>query len=122
MTVLHALITLCLWNESSVYKSWLCVYLSAYFRAYLAELRQYGEHCDSILKDISTTMSELERLQSQYCHVSTQTEALHSACEQLLEDQTRLVETVTCISDKLVYFDDLSSIHNVSHLIRKCMY
>ncbi|XP_065177549.1 conserved oligomeric Golgi complex subunit 3-like [Sycon ciliatum] len=85
------------------------------FREYLSELRRYTDHCDSILSDINTTMRELDRLKDQYCHVSTQTGALHSACEQLLEDQTRLVETVTIISDKLVYFDDFDSLHHKLH-------
>ena len=83
-------------------------------RAYLSHLRAYDDQCNSVLSDINEATEHLQRLKQQYGHVSTRTGVLHSACEQLLADQTRLVTTAESISEKLVFFDELETISHVS--------
>lgn len=58
-----------------------------YFSAYSEQLKQYRDHCDVILNEITEALRYLQDLQKQHLFVSTKTGALHEACEQLLQDQ-----------------------------------
>ncbi|EDO40929.1 predicted protein [Nematostella vectensis] len=73
---------------------------------------KFRDHCDSILEEIEAALSQLHELQRQHVMVSTKTGALHGACEQLLQDQTRLVNMAESISNKLSYFNTLEHLRH----------
>ncbi|XP_072266110.1 conserved oligomeric Golgi complex subunit 3 isoform X1 [Pyxicephalus adspersus] len=78
------------------------------------EMRNYlsgfEDQCDSILKDVNLALQHLESLQKQYLFVSTKTGTLHEACEQLLKEQSELVNLAESIQQKLSYFNELENI------------
>ncbi|CAB3989375.1 conserved oligomeric Golgi complex subunit 3-like [Paramuricea clavata] len=80
------------------------------YHAYSEQLKQYRDHCDVILNEITEALRYLQDLQKQHLFVSTKTGALHEACEQLLQDQTQLVQMAESISHKLSYFNALEQI------------
>ncbi|XP_069103454.1 conserved oligomeric Golgi complex subunit 3-like isoform X2 [Argopecten irradians] len=80
------------------------------YRRYIEELREYQKQCDSVLEEVGTALDYLRSLQAHYIHVSTKTNALHDACEHLLAEQTRLINTAENISNKLSYFNELDRI------------
>uniref|UniRef100_A0A673K7I7 Conserved oligomeric Golgi complex subunit 3 n=1 Tax=Sinocyclocheilus rhinocerous TaxID=307959 RepID=A0A673K7I7_9TELE len=69
------------------------------------------EQCDSILSDVNAALERLDSLQKQYLFVSTKTGTLHEACEQLLKEQSELVDLAESIQQKLSYFNELENIN-----------
>uniref|UniRef100_A0A8C2JW77 Conserved oligomeric Golgi complex subunit 3 n=1 Tax=Cyprinus carpio TaxID=7962 RepID=A0A8C2JW77_CYPCA len=69
------------------------------------------EQCDSILNDVNAALEHLDSLQKQYLFVSTKTGTLHEACEQLLKEQSELVDLAESIQEKLSYFNELENIN-----------
>lgn len=53
----------------------------------MGELQHYQSQCDEILKEVSGALDFLDGLHHQYISVSTKTNALHEACEDLLAEQ-----------------------------------
>ncbi|XP_061431675.1 conserved oligomeric Golgi complex subunit 3 isoform X2 [Lethenteron reissneri] len=82
----------------------------ASYRRVRESLYGYGEQCDAMLRDVDLALQELQLLEQQYVLVSTKTGALHSACEELLMQQSKLVELAEDIQQKLSYFNDLENI------------
>ncbi|XP_076096896.1 conserved oligomeric Golgi complex subunit 3-like isoform X2 [Mytilus galloprovincialis] len=80
------------------------------YRSYITELQHYESQCESILQEVSGALDFLNGLQHQYISVSTKTNALHEACEDLLTEQTRLMNTAENISNKLSYFNEYDRI------------
>ncbi|XP_064639332.1 conserved oligomeric Golgi complex subunit 3-like isoform X2 [Lineus longissimus] len=80
------------------------------YRSYLGQLGEYQGQCDQILTEVSTALTQLTGLMKQYVFVSTKTNALHEACEHLMAEQTKLVETAECVQNKLSYFNELDKI------------
>ncbi|XP_060063849.1 conserved oligomeric Golgi complex subunit 3-like [Ylistrum balloti] len=80
------------------------------YRRYIEELREYQKQCDQVLEEVGSALDYLCSLQAHYIHVSTKTNALHDACEHLLAEQTRLINTAENISNKLSYFNELDRI------------
>ncbi|KAM3678517.1 conserved oligomeric Golgi complex subunit 3 isoform 1-T1 [Ammospiza maritima maritima] len=74
-------------------------------------LSGFQEQCDAILNDVNSALQHLESLQKQYLFVSTKTGTLHEACEQLLKEQSELVELAENIQQKLSYFNELENIN-----------
>ncbi|XP_051999085.1 LOW QUALITY PROTEIN: conserved oligomeric Golgi complex subunit 3-like [Xyrauchen texanus] len=74
-------------------------------------LNRYREQCDAILTDVNTALQHLDSLQKQYLFVSTKTGTLHEACEQLLKEQSELVDLAESIQEKLSYFNELENIN-----------
>ncbi|XP_042313287.1 conserved oligomeric Golgi complex subunit 3 isoform X2 [Sceloporus undulatus] len=74
-------------------------------------LSGFEEQCDAILNDVTSALQHLESLQKQYFFVSTKTGTLHEACEQLLKEQSELVELTEDIHQKLSYFNELENIN-----------
>ena len=56
-------------------------------RQYVDDLRVYRDECNSVLSEVTQALSFLTELQSKYLNVSRKTNALHEACENLLEEQ-----------------------------------
>uniref|UniRef100_A0AAY5F4Z0 Conserved oligomeric Golgi complex subunit 3 n=1 Tax=Electrophorus electricus TaxID=8005 RepID=A0AAY5F4Z0_ELEEL len=71
----------------------------------------YQEQCDAILTDVNAALEHLDSLQKQYLFVSTKTGTLHAACEQLLKEQSELVDLAESIEQKLSYFNELEAIN-----------
>uniref|UniRef100_A0A3Q1BEE2 Conserved oligomeric Golgi complex subunit 3 n=1 Tax=Amphiprion ocellaris TaxID=80972 RepID=A0A3Q1BEE2_AMPOC len=84
---------------------------SAKYRKTRFELNCYQEQCDAILKDVTAALEHLDSLQKQYLFVSNKTGALHEACEQLLKEQSELVDLAESIQQKLSYFNELENIN-----------
>ncbi|KAM9486494.1 conserved oligomeric Golgi complex subunit 3 [Clarias gariepinus] len=74
-------------------------------------LSSYQEQCDAILTDVNEALNHLDSLQKQYLFVSTKTGTLHEACEQLLKEQSELVDLAESIQQKLSYFNELENIN-----------
>ncbi|XP_030642853.1 conserved oligomeric Golgi complex subunit 3 isoform X1 [Chanos chanos] len=74
-------------------------------------LNSYQEQCDAILTDVNAALEHLDSLQKQYLFVSTKTGTLHEACEQLLKEQSELVDLAESIQQKLSYFNELENIN-----------
>ncbi|XP_051762172.1 conserved oligomeric Golgi complex subunit 3 [Ctenopharyngodon idella] len=74
-------------------------------------LNGYEEQCDAILNDVNAALEHLDSLQKQYLFVSTKTGTLHEACEQLLKEQSELVDLAESIQEKLSYFNELENIN-----------
>ena len=72
----------------------LCLTSTFYFSAYSEQLKQYRDHCDVILNEITEALRYLQDLHKQHLFVSTKTGALHEACEQLLQDQVRYMNAM----------------------------
>ncbi|KAL5004833.1 hypothetical protein ScPMuIL_018289 [Solemya velum] len=79
-------------------------------RCYIEELHTYRAQCDAVLEEVTSALDFLKGLQKQYVHVSTKTNALHEACEDLLAEQTHLVNTAESISNKLSYFNEIDMV------------
>ena len=58
-------------------------------RSYVSELVGQKEDCDQVIRDVSQVLGHLQELRQRYVHVSTKTNALHEACENLLEEQVK---------------------------------
>lgn len=74
-------------------------------------LYSYQQQCDAILTDVNVALEHLDSLQKQYLFVSTKTGTLHEACEQLLKEQSELVDLARSIQEKLSYFNELENIN-----------
>ncbi|XP_012680567.2 conserved oligomeric Golgi complex subunit 3 [Clupea harengus] len=83
----------------------------AKYRKTRDSLNGYQEQCDSILSDVNEALQHLDSLQKQYLFVSTKTGTLHEACEQLLKEQSELVDLAETIQQKLSYFNELENIN-----------
>eukprot|EP00124_Ichthyophonus_hoferi_P004781 Ihof_evm2s575 gene=Ihof_evmTU2s575 len=79
----------------------------AAYRQHLGIMRQYLAMCDDMMSEVDETLNHLSALGLQYDFVSTKTQSLHTACEHLLADQTRLVEYADGIGTRLQYFVEL---------------
>uniref|UniRef100_A0A6J0UUR3 Conserved oligomeric Golgi complex subunit 3 n=1 Tax=Pogona vitticeps TaxID=103695 RepID=A0A6J0UUR3_9SAUR len=84
---------------------------AAKYRQTRAYLSGFEEQCDAILSDVNSALQHLESLKKQYLFVSTKTGTLHEACEQLLKEQSELVDLAENIHQKLSYFNELENIN-----------
>ncbi|XP_056411388.1 conserved oligomeric Golgi complex subunit 3 isoform X1 [Hyla sarda] len=83
----------------------------AKYREMSEYLSGFQDQCDAILNDVNVALQHLESLQKQYLFVSTKTVTLHEACEQLLKEQSELVNLAESIQQKLSYFNELENIN-----------
>ncbi|CAN8021409.1 unnamed protein product [Ixodes persulcatus] len=77
---------------------------------YVNTTTAYLSQCCELLREIDTSMAQLRLLQEEYLFVSNKTNALHEACEHLLEDQSKLMNAVETIAEKLRYFTELDTL------------
>jgi hypothetical protein len=80
------------------------------YREYISQLRQYQCQCGEMLEEAESALATLATMRERHQFVSQRTGALHSACQQLMEDQTKLVNLAESISSKLTYFTELDRI------------
>uniref|UniRef100_A0AAY4DLH0 Conserved oligomeric Golgi complex subunit 3 n=1 Tax=Denticeps clupeoides TaxID=299321 RepID=A0AAY4DLH0_9TELE len=83
----------------------------AQYRKTRDTLNSYQDQCDAILSDVNKALQHLDSLQKQYLFVSTKTGTLHEACEQLLKEQSALVDLAESIQQKLSFFNELENIN-----------
>jgi len=68
---------------------------------------QWEQQCQTLFNDINEAVQYLDTLHDTYTKVSYKTNSLYRACEQLLADQTKLLNVAECIENRLAYFDDV---------------
>jgi len=61
--------------------------VSVVCREYRDDLQEYVDRCNTVLREVQKVIDNLTNLEKQHVFVSTQTRALHDACEQSLHDQ-----------------------------------
>jgi hypothetical protein len=66
-----------------------------------------------LYNDINEAVQYLDTLHGTYTKVSYKTNSLYRACEQLLTDQTKLLNITECIENRLSYFDDVDRFSKV---------
>ncbi|CAF3593552.1 unnamed protein product [Rotaria sp. Silwood1] len=67
----------------------------------------WEQQCQTLYNDINEAVKYLDTLHNTYTKVSYKTNSLYRACEQLLADQTKLLNITECIENRLSYFDDV---------------
>ncbi|KAL1430614.1 hypothetical protein MTO96_014860 [Rhipicephalus appendiculatus] len=77
---------------------------------YIDVVSSYREKCCGLLSEIDASMAQLRLLQEEYEFVSNKTNALHEACEHLLDEQSKLMNAVETIAEKLRYFTELDTL------------
>ncbi|XP_067668938.1 conserved oligomeric Golgi complex subunit 3-like isoform X2 [Haliotis asinina] len=82
----------------------------SHYRDYMDGLMGHRDQCDDVLGEVTQALDHLRELQKQYVNVSTKTNALHEACEHLLAEQTKLMNTAESLTNKLSYFNELERI------------
>lgn len=80
------------------------------FTNYADLLTQYSDRCAMLLSEIDRALNFLDTMGTQYTSVSTKTNALHDACEQLVRDQTELVNFGESLSSRLSHFTELDKL------------
>ena len=80
------------------------------FKKYHETLNKYSGRCADVLEEIDTATTFLQTIEKQYLSASGKTNALHQACEQLVQEQTDLVTFNESISERLSYFVELEGL------------
>ncbi|KAK3872541.1 hypothetical protein Pcinc_022385 [Petrolisthes cinctipes] len=80
------------------------------YRSYVNQLESHKSECDALLSQLDQSLGNLQHLSSQYTSVSNKTSALHTDCEHLLAEQTRLTNKADTIESKLTYFKEVDRI------------
>ena len=65
-------------------------------REFLEGIQSYKNQCDAVIDEVEQCLEFLTVLKTDYVRVATKTNALHEACENLLEEQ------VLCLSATLL--------------------
>jgi hypothetical protein len=73
----------------------------------------WEQQCQTLYNDINEAVKYLDTLHDTYTKVSYKTNSLYRACEQLLADQTKLLNITECIENRLSYFDDVDRFSKV---------
>ena len=73
----------------------------------------WEQQCQTLYNDINEAVNHLDTLHDTYAKVSYRTNSLYRACEQLLADQTKLLNVTECIENRLSYFDDVDRFSKV---------
>ncbi|CAF0746344.1 unnamed protein product [Brachionus calyciflorus] len=76
---------------------------------YVNNLSKNSKKCAIISDTISEALNHLNLLLDNYSQVSQKTKSLHVACEQLLNDQTKLVNASYLLNSRLSYFTDMEA-------------
>ncbi|KAG7171455.1 conserved oligomeric Golgi complex subunit 3-like [Homarus americanus] len=80
------------------------------YRDYVKQLKAHRSECHTLLAQLDHALDNLQYLSSQYTSVSNKTGALHTDCEHLLAEQTRLTNKADTIESKLTYFREVDRI------------
>ncbi|KAK7079194.1 Golgi transport complex subunit 3 [Halocaridina rubra] len=80
------------------------------YKDYMNQLVSHRTECHTLLSQLDHALDNLQHLSSQYTSVSNKTSALHTDCEHLLAEQTRLTNKADTIESKLSYFNEVEKI------------
>ncbi|XP_063599673.1 conserved oligomeric Golgi complex subunit 3-like [Penaeus indicus] len=80
------------------------------YRDYVSQLVSHRSECQTLLAQLDEALNNLQHLSGQYTSVSNKTSALHTDCEHLLAEQTRLTNKADTIESKLAYFKEVDRI------------
>ncbi|XP_076040956.1 conserved oligomeric Golgi complex subunit 3 [Oratosquilla oratoria] len=80
------------------------------YRDYVNQLQGNRQECHTLLSQLDDALQNLQTLSDQYTSVSNKTNALHTDCEHLLAEQTRLANKADTIENKLAYFLEVQKI------------
>jgi hypothetical protein len=89
-----------------------------FFRNTFEHVCLWEQQCQTLYNDINEAVKYLDTLHDTYTKVSYKTNSLYRACEQLLADQTKLLNTTECIENRLSYFDDVDRFSKVKYFTR----
>ena len=87
-----------------------------YFSNTYEHVCRWEQQCQTLFNDINEAVNYLDTLHETYTKVSYKTNSLYRACEQLLADQTKLLNLTECIENRLAYFDDVDRFSKVNQL------
>ena len=82
-------------------------------RAFSDQLKDYDKKCEDLLKEIDTALDLFQDMKKKHSFVSTKTNALHNACQQLMDDETQLRNVADSITSKLAFFEDYDKVEHV---------
>lgn len=77
---------------------------------YHKQLCNWKDETQSVLTEVERALNSLDILLDQYNLVSNNTNALHNACQQILQDQIKLSESSDEIKRRLEYFTCLDGL------------
>ncbi|UYV62274.1 COG3 [Cordylochernes scorpioides] len=80
------------------------------YNEYKSHLLHLYNECNKMVNGIDTALSNIDTLKSQYKFVSDKTTALHQACENLMEEQSKLVSSCEAITQNLNYFTSFETL------------
>ncbi|XP_068242874.1 conserved oligomeric Golgi complex subunit 3 isoform X1 [Palaemon carinicauda] len=80
------------------------------YKDYINQLDSHRSECRTLLSQLDQALDNLHHLSSQYTSVSNKTSALHTDCEHLLAEQTRLTNKADTVESKLTYFTEVDKI------------
>ena len=70
-------------------------------REFLSRLHQYQQECEHVIEEVEQCLEFLTVLKTDYVRVATKTNALHEACENLLEDQVTALNLMSMICNQV---------------------
>lgn len=80
------------------------------YRRYIRELEQQANVTGGLETQVKESLDQLSELTLQYEMVSTKTTSLHTACQHLLEEQTRLAEVSQQVQERLQVFTEADKV------------
>ncbi|KAF8578039.1 cis-golgi transport vesicle tethering complex subunit [Ramaria rubella] len=79
----------------------------AHFRAHLESVSEHRATCEQLLQTVNSVENEVDRMLEEWRSVEEGGSSLKDACEKLLQERDRLIETNEAISLRLEYFQEL---------------
>ncbi|KAH8806892.1 Sec34-like family-domain-containing protein [Flagelloscypha sp. PMI_526] len=79
----------------------------AHFRAHLSSVASKTAACDELISKIDSIETEVTEMLTAWRGVEEGGRSLQGACEVLLEERDKLIETTDAISERLEYFTEL---------------
>lgn len=76
------------------------------YKRYISQLQQQANITGGLQSQVKSSLDQLSDLSKQYEMVSTKTTSLHTACQHLLQEQTRLAEVSQQVQDRLTVFQE----------------
>ena len=83
-------------------------------RVFADQLKEYSAKCDSLLSEIGAALSCLQEVKQKHAFVASKTGALHQACQNLMDEQTKLMVVADSIRTKLAYFNEFDRMGQVN--------
>ncbi|KAF8478273.1 cis-golgi transport vesicle tethering complex subunit [Gautieria morchelliformis] len=79
----------------------------AHFRAHLETVSEHRATCEQLLQTVDNVEADVEGMMGEWMSVEAGGRSLKDACEKLLQERDRLIESTEVISLRLEYFQEL---------------